>query len=72
MQDENEKLGRKCERLEKRCLKYESDYNTLAQYGRRNNIVLSGIPESISKYVLEESVISVLADVDVSVESQDI
>ena len=44
----------------------------MAQYGQQNNIVLSGIPESVSEDVLEESVISVLADIDVSVESQDI
>ena len=44
----------------------------MAQYGRRNNIVLSGIPESVSEDVLEESVILDLADIDVSVESQDI
>ena len=37
-----------------------------------NIIVLSGIPESVSEDVLEESVISVLADIDVFVESQDI
>ena len=48
LQDENEKLRRRCKRLEKRCLKYKSDHNTLTQYGRRNNIVLRGIPESIS------------------------
>ena len=72
LQDENEKLRRRCELLEKRCLKYESHHNALAEYGRQNNIVLSGIPESVSEDVLEESVISVLADIDVSVESQDI
>ena len=44
----------------------------MAQYGRRNNVILSGIPESVSEDVLEESVISVLADIDVLVESQDV
>ena len=44
----------------------------MAQYGQQKNIVLSGIPESVSEHVLEESVISVLADIDVSIESQDI
>ena len=56
----------------KRCSKYESDHNPLVQYVRRNNAILSGIPESVSEDVLEESVIPVLADVDVLVESQDI
>ena len=44
----------------------------MAKYGRRNNVILSGIPESVSEDVLEESVISVLADIDVLVESQDV
>ena len=53
LQGENEKLRRICERLEKQCSKYESDHNALAQYGRRKNIVLSRIPESVSEDVLE-------------------
>ena len=48
----------------KRCSKYESDHNPLAQYVRRNNAIFSGIPESVSEDVLEESVIYVLADID--------
>ena len=52
--------------------KYESDHNTLAQHGRGNNVILSGIPESVSEDLLEESVISILADIDVLLESQDI
>ena len=72
LQDVNEKLRRRCERLEKWCSKYESDHNALAQYGWGNNVILSGILESVSEDVLEESVISVLADIDVLFESQDI
>ena len=52
--------------------KYESDHNALAQHGRGNNVILSGIPESVSEDLLEESVISILADIDVLLESQDI
>ena len=44
----------------------------MAQYGRRNKLVLSGIPESVSEDVLEESVISVLVHIDFSTERQDI
>ena len=40
LQDGNEKWWWRCELLEKRCSKYESDRNTLAKHGRRNNIVL--------------------------------
>ena len=65
LQDGNEKLRHIYERLENPCSRYKSDHNALAQYGQRNNIVLSGIPESVSEDVLEESVITVLADIDV-------
>ena len=53
LQNENEKLRQKCERLDRRCAKYESDHNALAQYGRRSNVVLSGIPDSVSDDTLE-------------------
>ena len=68
LQDENEKLRCRFESLAKLCSKHESDHNSLPQYGRSNNVALSGIPESVSEDILEESVISVLADIDVFVE----
>ena len=71
-QNENEKLWQECERLERHCAKYKSDYNALAQYGLPNNIVLSDIPDSVSDDTLEESLISVLANIDVFVEHRDI
>ena len=64
LQNEKKKLRQKWEQLE-RCAKYESNNNALAQYCRRNNVVQSGIPDSVSDDTLEESVVSVLADVDV-------
>ena len=44
----------------------------MAQYGRQNNVILSGIPELVSEDVLEISVISDLADIDVFIETQNI
>ena len=70
--NENEKLRKKCEQLERHCAKYESDHNALVQYGCQNNEVLSGILDFVSDDTLEESVISLLADIDVCVEHQDI
>ena len=32
LQNDNEKLRQKCEQLERRCAKYDSDHNALAQY----------------------------------------
>ena len=55
----------KCEQLKRHCEKYKFDHNPLAQYGRRNNIILSGIPDFVSDVTLEESVILVLANVSV-------
>ena len=71
VQYENEKLRHRCEHLEKVCSKYESDHNAFAQFDRQNNVVLSGVPGSVSEDVLEKSVISVLADIDVFVERHD-
>ena len=44
----------------------------MAQYGRRNNVVFSGIPENVPDNNLESTVISVLSDIDVQVEPRDI
>ena len=45
---------------------------TLQQYGRRNNIVVSGIPAHVSKRDLEETVISVLSETEVNVSPNDV
>ena len=61
LQNDNEKRRQKSERLEICCAKYEFDYNALAQYSRRNTVILGDIPNSVLDDILEESVISVLA-----------
>ena len=45
LQNENEKLRQKFER---RSAKYKFDHNALAQYDRQNNVILSGIPDTVS------------------------
>ena len=50
----------------------ESNHNDLALYGRRNNVVFSGIPENVPDNNLESMVTSVLPDIDVQVEPRDI
>ena len=45
----------------------ECSVNALEQYGRRNNIVVSGIPAHVSERDLEETVTSVLSDTEVNV-----
>ena len=72
LQDENARLKEKCEKLENRVAILESNHNDLAQYGRQNNVVFSGIPENVPDNNLESTVISVLLDIDVQVEPRDI
>ena len=46
----------------------ESSHDALEQYGRRNNLVISGIPDSVQDSELESTVTSILSDIDVNVE----
>ena len=46
LQDENATLRERCSKLEQRPVVFESSTNYLEQYGRRNDIVISGIPDS--------------------------
>ena len=60
LQDENEKMRAKCSTLENKVVTLEQNLNWLGQYGRRNNLVLSGIPENIPDNQLEDTVASIL------------
>ena len=72
LQDENESLRPKCRTLENKVVTLEQNLNSLGQYGRRNNLVLSGIPESIPDHQLENMVSSILLDIGVSIQSEEI
>ena len=72
LQEENKKLLEKCSKLENDVISNESSVNALEQYGRRNNIVVSGIPLHVSDRDLEETVISVLFDIEVNVSPNDV
>ena len=50
----------------------ESSINQVKQYCRRNNIVISGIPDDISDNDLESTVSDIMKDVDVDINSSDI
>ena len=71
LQDENTRLKEKREKLENRAVILESNHNDLAQYGRWNNVVFSGIPQNVPDKNLESTVILVLSDIDVQVEPRD-
>ena len=70
--DENLRLQEKVVFLEKRLNLTESDTYSLQQYSRRNNIEISGIPETVTDNDLEQKVIEILDCIDVNVDSRDI
>ena len=69
LQDKNTRLQSQCKSLEDKVACLEENLNSLDQYGRRNNTVLSGIPECVADTALEATVTSVLADIDADVDS---
>ena len=71
LQEENKKLREKCSKLENDVISNESSVNALEQYGRRNNIVVSGIPVHVSERDLEEG-ISVLSHIEVNISPNDV
>ena len=72
LQDENVILRNRCSNLEQKLIEFETSTNKLEQYGRRNNIIISGIPDSVNTEDLEESVTEILSDIDVYVTTNDI
>ena len=72
LEDENTRLKMKCGKLRNKVAILEPNHNDLAQYGRCNTVVFSGIPENVPDNNLESTVISLLSDIDVQVESRDI
>ena len=54
LQEQNEKLNDKCNWLEKRFIFLKKDLTSLNQYGNRNNIVFTGIPDNVQDPHLEE------------------
>ena len=72
LREENEKLHDKYNKLGKRVLFLGKDINSLNQYGRRNNIVFTGIPDILQDDELEEAVKSFLSDIDVNLDVDDI
>ena len=72
MQDENATLRERGSKLEQKLVVSESSTNNLEQYGRRNNMGISGILDSVDINHSEESVAEILSDIDVKVTSNDI
>ena len=64
----NERLTRRCSSLENKLVSLETSTNALEQHERRNNLVVSGMPDTTLDDELGSTVISVLADTDVKVD----
>ena len=65
IQDKNAIFKIGYEKVESRVTILESNHNDLAQYGRRNNVVFSSIPENMSDNSLKKTVILVFSDIDI-------
>ena len=72
LQVQNERLRKKVNVLENKVLTLESEHNSLEQYGRRNNIEITGIPDNVTDQILEEKVVDILSEISVDVSPKDI
>ena len=57
----------RCSKLEQRLVEFECSINNLEQHGKRNNVIISGIPDSLNVNQLEESATEILIDINVNV-----
>ena len=72
LQEENELLQSRCSELENKIVSLEQSNNQVEQYGRRNSIVIAGIPDDITDDNLEGAVTSIMEDVDVFIQNGNI
>ena len=72
LQDENKRLKTKENVLENKIIDLEIQNNNLDQYSRRNNVEISGIPQSVSDNQLEEKVVDILKVIDVNITTKDV
>ena len=72
LQIENQRLRSKVNFLENKVIHLEINSNHLEQYGRRNNLEITGISDDVDDHSLEGKVIEVLKEVQVDVSSSDI
>ena len=72
LQVENQRLRSRIINLEKKVISLEENSNSLEQYGRRNNLEITGIPDDVDDQKLEENVTEILNKIDVNVSSKDV
>ena len=71
LQVENERLREKVNVLENKVLTLESEYNSLEQYGPRNNIEIIGILDNAHNQNLEEKLLDILNEINVDISPKD-
>ena len=71
LQIENERLRNRVSYLNKRIVTLDSNHNMLEQYGRRNNIEITGIPNTVQDNELENKVIEIFDAIGVEANSAD-
>ena len=69
LQAKNELLREKVCSLDSKVTSLEINQNKLEQYGRRNSVEVSGIPDSVKDKCLEEKIISVFTSVGIDIKS---
>ena len=72
LREDNARLRAKCDCLERRVDVLQTSIDDLEQYDRKNNLILSEIPDSVSDDDLEETVTAILSDIDVQVTVNDV
>ena len=71
LREENERLQEKVSQLDKKIISLESRHNMLEQYGRRNNLEITGIPNSVPQKDLESKVVNILSAIGDNVSKDD-
>ena len=71
LQEENKRLQKRGSVLDKKVISIESRHNILEQYGRRNNLEITGIPDSVPQRDLENKVVDILNAIGVNVSNDD-
>ena len=65
-------MRERCSKLEQKLVEFECSTNNVEQYARKNNIIISGIPDSVDNNQLEESVTEIVTDINVNMASNNI
>ena len=71
-QDENKRLKTKVNVLENKIIDLKIQNNNVDQQSRRNNVEISGIPQSVSDNQLEEKVVDIFKAIDVNITTNEI